>query len=176
MSKPPTLGLPVATNRHEEFQAIHQLQTYSTHYVAAFLPFHRAIMFAHEEALREECGYKGRQPYWYEQIDAEEFGSSGIFDPDTGFGGNGTGTGSCIEDGPFAGYVNHIGPLYTNREHCIWRIQEVAAMEFGKQANIDACLAKENWRDAWRCMEDLPHKSGHGGVGGLVSKHEISRN
>jgi len=29
----------------------------------AFLPFHRLMMYTHEVALRDECGYKGYQPY-----------------------------------------------------------------------------------------------------------------
>jgi tyrosinase len=28
----------------------------------AFLPFHRMMMHAHEEALRTECNYTGYQP------------------------------------------------------------------------------------------------------------------
>lgn len=65
MKKPATLGLPGAKTRYDEFQAIHQLQAYATHFVGAFLPFHRAILHAHESALRTECGYTDWQPYVY---------------------------------------------------------------------------------------------------------------
>jgi tyrosinase len=33
MAKPATLGLPAAQTRFDEFQAVHQLQSYATHYV-----------------------------------------------------------------------------------------------------------------------------------------------
>ena len=63
MSKPATLGLPAATNRFEELQSIHQIPASITHNVGAFLPYHRLHMHAHERAMREECGYKGTQPW-----------------------------------------------------------------------------------------------------------------
>lgn len=83
MKKPATLGLPAAKTRFDELQAVHALQAYATHFVVsttrmlstppirwtlttankgAFLPFHRALMHAHETALRTECGYQGWQP------------------------------------------------------------------------------------------------------------------
>lgn len=62
MSKPATLGLPATANRFEELQSIHQIGGFITHFVGAFLPYHRLHMRAHERALREECGYKGAQP------------------------------------------------------------------------------------------------------------------
>ena len=63
MSKPATLGLPSAANRFEELQSIHQIPASITHNVGAFLPYHRLHMHAHEKAMREECGYRGAQPY-----------------------------------------------------------------------------------------------------------------
>lgn len=62
MRTPARLGLPGARTRFDELQAIHQLQAYATHFVGAFLPFHRLMMHAHESALRTECNYTGYQP------------------------------------------------------------------------------------------------------------------
>jgi tyrosinase len=62
MKKPATLGLRGAKTRFDEFQSLHQLQAYSTHFVGSFLPFHRLMLYAHETALRNECGYTGNQP------------------------------------------------------------------------------------------------------------------
>lgn len=59
---PATLGLTGAKNRFEELQSAHQVQAAITHGVGAFLPFHRLHMYAHEQLLRSECGYKGAQP------------------------------------------------------------------------------------------------------------------
>jgi tyrosinase len=169
MKKPSSIGLPGTKTRFEEFQAAHQLQAYATHFVGSFLPFHRAIIFVHEEALREECGYKGWQPYWEEQLDAGHFETSSIFDPMIGFGGNGSGPGNCITDGPFAAYVNSLGPGYSNTEHCINRNINDTMSAFTSQAEVDKCLATEDWLSAWACIEGMPHRGGHAGVGGLVS-------
>jgi hypothetical protein len=91
MSTPAKLGLPGAKTRFDELQAIHQLQAYATHFVGGFLPFHRVMMYAHEQALRTECDYSAYQPYWAEELDAGKFASSVLLDPTYGFGGDGSG-------------------------------------------------------------------------------------
>lgn len=169
MKKPPTLGLRGATNRHEEFQSTHQVQSYATHFTGSFLPFHRALLYAHEAALRTECQYTGWQPYWQEQLDAGNFAKSVLLDPETGFGGKGSGSKGCITDGPFANYVNHIGPEYTITNHCINRQISESFSRQCTQKEVDTCLAKKDFVSAWNCIERMPHQGGHGGVGGLVS-------
>jgi tyrosinase len=62
-------------------------------------------MYAHEHLLRTECRYSGAQPYWDEARDAGSFSSATIFDPESGFGGDGKGASNCIADGPFARYT-----------------------------------------------------------------------
>lgn len=89
MKKPATLGIRGARTKFDEFQAAHVLQAEIAHYVVSwlstlllpltiasdvvlrltmvisqgqFLPFHRLFVFAHEQALRNECGYLGTQP------------------------------------------------------------------------------------------------------------------
>ncbi|KAF2866050.1 hypothetical protein BDV95DRAFT_210831 [Massariosphaeria phaeospora] len=165
MQKPATLGLPSAKTRFDEFQAIHQLQAYATHFVGAFLPFHRAILHAHESALRSECNYAGFQPYWQEQLDAGKFKSSAIFDPVYGFGGDGSGPNNCITTGPFANYTNHLGPSYENTDHCIDRKINDVMSAGSAQKEVNSCLAKTTWVAAWNCIEAQPHGGGHGGVG-----------
>jgi tyrosinase len=169
MRKPASVGLPGAKTRYDEFQAIHQLQSYATHYVGAFLPFHRAMLYAHEEALRKECDYKDWQPYWEEQLDAGHFISSIILDPVYGFGGDGSGPGNCITTGPFANYTNHLGPGYQYTDHCINRQINETWSILSAQEQVDKCLDKPDWLSAWPCIEDAPHSGGHGGVGELVS-------
>ncbi|KAH8727573.1 hypothetical protein GQ44DRAFT_725108 [Phaeosphaeriaceae sp. PMI808] len=164
MKKPATLGLKGTTNRHEEHQAAHQLQSYATHFVGGFLPFHRALLHAHETALRTECKYKGWQPYWEEQLDAGNFTHSVLLDPVTGFGGNGSGPNHCITDGPFASYINHLGPGYEYTKHCINRIVDETFSSFSSQTLVDACLAKPDFLSAWNCIERRPHQGGHGGM------------
>jgi tyrosinase len=166
MRKPASLNLPGTRTRFDEFQAIHQLQAYATHYVGAFLPFHRAMLYAHEVALRSECNYTDWQPYWEEQLDAGHFMSSAVLHD---FGGPGSGTTDCITSGPFANYTNHLGPGYEYTEHCVNRQINETMSALSAQEQVDICLSKKDWLNAWTCIEDSPHVGGHGGVGGLVS-------
>lgn len=59
------LGLvPGALNRRDDFTAVHINQTFGVHLDAVFLAWHRNFVLLYENALRDECGYKGYQPYW----------------------------------------------------------------------------------------------------------------
>jgi len=160
----PALALPGTTSRFEDLQAAHQLQSYRVHNVGAFLPFHRALLSAHETALRKECGYKGAQPYWAEEPDAGDFlGSTTYRD----FGGDGD-EGGCVNKGPFANVTNHLGPGYGYTNHCINRARDESFSTLSSQVYVDECLAKKTWLAHWNCTENNPHLGGHGGVGGLV--------
>ncbi|CAM1502368.1 Fc.00g043520.m01.CDS01 [Cosmosporella sp. VM-42] len=165
MEKPATLGLRGTKTVFDELQSCHVLQAEITHYVGAFLPFHRLLMWAHEHKLRTECRYQGAQPCWQEQLDAGDFINSPVFDAELGFGGNGTGPNNCIEDGPFVDYRDNIGPRYVLNEHCIDRKVDNLISMSSSQRNVGACLAQTNWLDAWHCIEGQPHYGGHGGVG-----------
>ncbi|KAK0737959.1 hypothetical protein B0T18DRAFT_335390 [Schizothecium vesticola] len=165
MKTPATLGLRGAKTRFDEFQSIHQLQAYSTHFVGSFLPFHRLMLHAHETALRNECGYIGYQPYWQEQLDAGKFSRASILDPVYGFGGDGSRTTGCITNGPFANYTNSLGPGYEITNHCIDRRINDAISAFSAQSYIDACLAMRDFETAWPCIEGQPHTGGHAGIG-----------
>lgn len=174
MKKPPLLNsLPHAASRFEEFQALHQVQSYRTHFVGSFLPFHRAMLHAHEEALRSECGYKGWQPYWQEERDAGKFTSSIVFDKVYGFGGDGSGQKRCITDGPFAGFVNHIGPGNDYTDHCIDRQISNFISRNTSDSAVENCLKQKDYVSAWTCLEAGPHFGGHGGVGRLVRGIEL---
>jgi hypothetical protein len=107
--------------------------------------------------------------YWQEQLDAGKFTSSKIFDPTTGFGGDGSGRGNCITTGPFANYTNHLGPGYAITDHCIDRQISNSFSTGSSQKEVDKCLAMATFAQAWPCIEAQPHGGGHGGVGGEVS-------
>ena len=52
-----------------------------------FLPWHRYFGATYEKALREECGYKGAQPYWDWTIDVasgKNFSDWEVFDSEYG--------------------------------------------------------------------------------------------
>ncbi|GAB1316309.1 hypothetical protein MFIFM68171_06519 [Madurella fahalii] len=168
MSLPATLGLNGTKNRFEELQAIHQVQSSITHGVGAFLPYHRLHMYAHEQVMRDECGYTGAQPYWDEVRDAGKFSQSDVLDPVTGFGGNGVGPEGCIVDGPFANYSNGLGPGYFIGDNCINRFVSDKTSELSAQEYIDRCYEKKTFVEFWPCAENAPHRGGHGGVGGKM--------
>jgi tyrosinase len=137
-------------SRYDDLVYTHIQQTFSIHYVGHFLPWHRYFVATYEHMLRDECGYKGAQPYWDWTLDVnppnsnisvdEYFARSPVFDADTGFGGNGqfvpvnesnpfevpgrTG-GGCVQDGPFAGdsQLVHLGPTssVTYNPQCLKR-------------------------------------------------------
>ncbi|KAF5313698.1 hypothetical protein D9611_010109 [Ephemerocybe angulata] len=91
-SLPPNDKTRAATSRYEEFQATHILLTDRVHSVGHFLPWHRHLGTLYGKALREECGYDGPTAYWDWRRDADsevDILKSPIFDPVTGFGGDG---------------------------------------------------------------------------------------
>ncbi|KAK4237182.1 putative tyrosinase [Achaetomium macrosporum] len=123
---------PGAKTRYDDFVAVHINQTLSIHGTANFLSWHRWFVYTFEQALRNECGYKGWQPYWNWGRWANDPLNSPIFDgSDTSMSGNGayaphnctpalpTGLncippgngGGCIFSGPFANMSVNLGPV-----------------------------------------------------------------
>lgn len=151
-------------------------------------------MASFEYALRKECGYGGAQPYWDWLLDVDDMAASPIFDPDTGFGGNGAwvpGTharpwrtvelplpsnhdfpdrtgGGCIPDGPFEGLFTALGPrgsvAYNPR--CVRR--DFCPTTFARTAaNVHAALRMPTYGEFAASSEPNAHASGHYGIGGL---------
>lgn len=183
--KPARTDHPTVVSLFDDLQATHSRQVWRVHGSGWFLPFHRYLMWAHEKLLRDECGYKGAQPYWDEPGEAGKFISSHNFDTKLGFGGNGNGadftvsldesmfpfnftaTAKCITDGPFANYTLRVGPTdVRNEPHCLSRDINDEVSLGSAQAEVDACMNKPTFAEAWPCFELNPHRGGHGGVGG----------
>ncbi|KAI1418595.1 Di-copper centre-containing protein [Hypoxylon sp. FL1857] len=138
-AKPATVDksiAPGAVNRLDDFIWIHDNQTNLIHISGSFLSWHRIFVWQMEDALRNECGYKGTIPYWDQArfsqdplkskvFDNSSFGGDGEFLPDDhgpynftipGLAVNisvtrpaGTG-GGCVKDGPFANFQISLGP------------------------------------------------------------------
>ncbi|RPA77400.1 Di-copper centre-containing protein [Ascobolus immersus RN42] len=118
-----TAQVPGAISRFDDFIGVHKQQTANIHFVGHFLPWHRYFMWAYEKTLREECGYTGGQPYWDYTLDAGNFRNSPIFDPNTGFGGDGAGAQGCVSTGPFKDWTIHL-PAQTSinrQDRCLSR-------------------------------------------------------
>ncbi|KAF9738876.1 hypothetical protein PMIN06_011839 [Paraphaeosphaeria minitans] len=128
---------PGAVNRLDDFTYIHINQTNIIHGSGYLLPWHRMFLWQFEEAMRNECGYKGHIPYWDNARFSEDPTSSAVWSgSETGFGSNGVdlhlepktlvfpgltkpfklpmpgGTGGgCVPDGPFKNLTLSLGPV-----------------------------------------------------------------
>lgn len=135
-TKTPASVLPGARSRFDDWVGTHINQTGTIHYTGTFLGWHRYFTWQYEQALRNECGYKGYQPYWNWAKTAESglensplldgsdtsMSGNGVFIPGGGevnLGGNGlpdlflpAGTGGgCIKSGPFKDMKVNLGPV-----------------------------------------------------------------
>lgn len=61
-SKSDPAWAPAARTRYDDFVAVHMNMTMSVHGSGLFLTWHRYLVWAYEQALRNECSYKGYQP------------------------------------------------------------------------------------------------------------------
>ncbi|GKT93291.1 FAD binding domain-containing protein [Colletotrichum tofieldiae] len=131
---------PGARSRYDDFVAVHINQTLGIHGTGNFLTWHRYFTWAYENALRQECGYNGYQPYWNWLAYRDDPSKAPMFDgSETSMSGDGAfkahngsvagrGTvwipsgngGGCVTSGPFANPgidtlpVNPGGPLAYN--------------------------------------------------------------
>ncbi|KAI4276901.1 MAG: hypothetical protein L6R38_005553 [Xanthoria sp. 2 TBL-2021] len=131
--------VPGARNRYDDFVAQHIKSAPRVHFSGLFYPFHRYYVHLYEKALRDECGYKGTQPYWDWTLGWQNPAQSPVFDGSkTSMGGNGnfipnnTATnltafginliippatgGGCIQHGPFkeGDFTVNLGPATFN--------------------------------------------------------------
>lgn len=107
--------------------------------------------------------------YWDEKRDAGNVNASVINDPETGFGGNGVAPDFCIQDGPFVGYINGLGPLKQVNDHCIYRSHNNEASWWMSQEFVNYCYQFNDYASAFWCLKGGPHAGGHAAIGGLVS-------
>ncbi|KEY72418.1 hypothetical protein S7711_01086 [Stachybotrys chartarum IBT 7711] len=121
--------------RYDDFAAQHINQTLSVHVTGNFLTWHRHYIWSYEQALRNECGYKGYLPYWNWFSYQDDLRTSPVFDgSDTSVGSDGlfvqhngsTGTaglhipsglgGGCIATGPFSNLTANLGPVQPQQD------------------------------------------------------------
>lgn len=104
--------------------------------------------------------------YWHESLDVGALNESSVFDPDTGFGGEG---GTCVDNGPFQHLRLHINQTSSHDNSCLHRSFNTQIFAKADQEYVDECMETDNYEDAWNCYIENPHVAGHGGVGGTVS-------
>ncbi|KAH6889590.1 monooxygenase [Coprinopsis sp. MPI-PUGE-AT-0042] len=175
--------------RFDEFQACHIDLTDTVHQVGHFLAWHRQFMTMYATAMREECGYQGPATYWDWSRDADGTGrmvDSPVFDPVTGFGGDGVpgtynppnnpgnptfpgfpgmpgGTQGCVGTGAFNTSIVRLGPAVNdNMKSSV------------TSANVRAVLSRTTFESFRTSLENGGqgingmgiHGGGHGVVGG----------
>ncbi|KUJ23230.1 Di-copper centre-containing protein [Mollisia scopiformis] len=96
LSTKPSYMVP-NTTLHDDFTWIHIKDGNFQHFAAGNLPWHRMHLHLYEQALRNECGYDGYLIYWDWETEYLDPYSSNIFDPETGFGGNGDTSGPYVD-------------------------------------------------------------------------------
>ncbi|KAH8734384.1 amino acid transporter [Ilyonectria robusta] len=165
MARPAQAGIEGAQNRWDELDWAHIVQSNIIHNVGGFLPWHRYFMRVHEYLLQSECGYEGGQPYWNEVLDMDDLAGSVVFDPDTGFGGEGS---DCVTDGPFVNLTLHMNSSGTSEDYCLTRSFNSNGFQSGVQANLDECFNMTTYEDAFDCYQVNPHTAGHSAVGGTM--------
>ncbi|KAF5643351.1 monophenol monooxygenase [Fusarium tjaetaba] len=114
------------------------------------------------------------QVWWDETRDAGNFMDSPLLDPDTGFGGNGTGPDNCVTDGPFANTTLHIGPGQTLTDHCLSRKVNEINSTLGNETYVQECHDKSTYLDFWEATGFKTHGAGHSGVGGVMEDIDAS--
>ncbi|RYO04717.1 hypothetical protein AA0119_g3899 [Alternaria tenuissima] len=124
-----------AKSRYDDFVVTHILLTQYTHGNGNFLSWHRYFMWAWEQTLRNECGYKGYLPYYNWALWADNPAASPLLDgSDTSISGDGEyvpgrnvscvpnpgrcfveippgNGGGCVASGPFKNWKMHVGPI-----------------------------------------------------------------
>ena len=106
--------------------------------------------------------------YWDEPLDVVNITSSPVFDPITGFGGNGSSPSLCVTDGPFKNLTLHIATNFTASNYCMTRNFSPCSFKSAAQKNVDKCMLLQTFEEARNCLENGPHAAGHSGVSGLV--------
>ncbi|KLU86054.1 hypothetical protein MAPG_05073 [Magnaporthiopsis poae ATCC 64411] len=133
--KSPRDKFPGALNRFDDFVAFHMTQAGPLHGPTNLFAAHHYFIWAYENALRTECGYKGYQPYMnYERYALDPVNSPMFNGNSSSMGGQGEynnyrgvmmgfrapynlikpgGGGGCVKSGPFADMVVSLGPAST---------------------------------------------------------------
>ncbi|KAF2210357.1 hypothetical protein CERZMDRAFT_60607, partial [Cercospora zeae-maydis SCOH1-5] len=113
--KTPPSFAPGARNRRDDFTVAHISDYQRVHFSPWTLSFHTWYIWLYEQALRNECGYKGGLPYMaYERYGYQSLEQTPMFDgSDTSLGTNGSPQpdGCSCTRGPFADFQCHLGPV-----------------------------------------------------------------
>ncbi|RDI87962.1 hypothetical protein Vi05172_g1759 [Venturia inaequalis] len=170
------------------------------HHTGVFLSWHRYALSLWEDALRDECGWRGGLAYWDWHRDTPEAGAdwlqSPLFDTVSGYGGNGQrvnasapaggiavgGTGGgCVLDGPFQNRTLSIGPMgqmLLNNTRCLTRnfnvkVAYMSASSKSMRKILGAKSMAESRQLAESSVESRRAMSEGGNIDSFGSMHSI---
>jgi tyrosinase len=109
--------------------------------------------------------------YWDEPRDAGNFLKSPVFDTTLGFGGTGSGTGACVQNGPFKNMTVNIGPGFTTQPRCVNRQITNALSSLVNKAAVDKAIAPSTYEEAWISIYNGPHLGGHMALAMMVGNN-----
>ena len=170
-TQPSVLASESNKTAYDDFPWIHSHVGYFTHHSAPFLPWHRYFLHIYEITLRDKCGYTGGLVYWDWTLDSDALENSPVFNPETGFGGDGevdgeitvSRTGRCVVDGPFAGIIaDYYDVKY--QPHCLSRgfrdlegnLGHIDGHDIAPES-IDEVLSLGSYEDFVASMESRVH-------------------
>ncbi|KAF1977593.1 Di-copper centre-containing protein [Bimuria novae-zelandiae CBS 107.79] len=162
----PSKGYDGSKNRYEDFVQVHQTVADSVHNNRKFLPWHRALLWAYEKALQDECGFTEMVPWFDETKYAGRFSQSSVFSSKW-FGGINLG-GDCVRDGQFANLALNIGPGTGRQRYCLSRNGNAADTKMCNAETVQNCRQATDYQVFALCEEGGIHAYGHNGIGGVM--------
>ncbi|ELU43994.1 Tyrosinase domain-containing protein [Rhizoctonia solani AG-1 IA] len=138
-------------NVFDTYPSVHNNVFSNVHYVANFLPWHRWFLHLRRLDLTD-CGYTGPVPYWDWTIDSGKLATSDIWDPVSGFGGNGNARTRCVENGPYLN-ATYFQLTYPNR-HCLARRFNNGNIRDSRIGNMQGSLYSQNAVDTLMRLTD----------------------
>ncbi|GIZ37600.1 hypothetical protein CKM354_000104300 [Cercospora kikuchii] len=167
---PPAYSIQGARSVWEELQWAHIRSKNWIHGVGAFLPWHRYYLRAHEQMLSEHCNYQLGTPYWEEALDVGNLFGAAVFDPQSGFGGDGSPGDNCVTTGPFANLTLVFdSDGVAQQPVCLRRRLNPDMFSRAAQSEVDNCFRYPDWAGASVCYENWVHIAGHEGVGEVMA-------
>lgn len=120
--------------------------------------------------LSQHCNYKLGTPYWEMARDVGNLAGAAVFDPQFGFGGDGSGPDDCVTTGPFANLTLVFdGDGIAQTPTCLRRKLNPIQFARAAQAEIDICMRSPDWEGVSGCLENWVHIAGHEGVGRVMA-------
>ncbi|KAI1824263.1 hypothetical protein F4861DRAFT_270582 [Xylaria intraflava] len=168
LNRPSAKVFPQATNRYEDFVALHQAYRYIAHDNQIFFPWHRYLIWAFEQALRNECQFTGPL-FWFDEVKhAGAYEKSDLFTSEY-LGILRNNVNYNVPDGVFANLTLYVGRGNDNYPHLLNRMGSPEYSSMTGAHYVNMCLRLNDYKNFEKCFEPGPHGAGHVAVGGVMN-------